>query len=178
MLRIGRVPAAAFISAIGLLAACGDGGSGPDENPLEAYIGTYVLTPAPTMTCNLGAIGDATITIDTVEVVDIVGASSLELRVPARATGDAFPVQRFESEFQVSADGDGGFTGGQDLEVEVATGLVTIQGDGEMSIAGEFEDDDTFVATIDATFAVALGNGTPDYCSAISALLVTGSRVD
>ena len=159
--------------------ACGgDDGTDPDDNRLEAFIGTYTLTPAPTMTCDLGALGDATVTIDTVEVVD-AGSDFLDLRVPARASGDAFPVQRFDAEFEVSADQDGDFTGGEPLEVDFSTGVGTIHGDGLVSITGQFSgDEETFGALINASFAVAFGDNDPTDCTEISALLVTGTRVD
>lgn len=177
MFRSNGLTAVAFLSLLAV-AACGDDdGTDPGENPLEAFVGVYALSPAPTMTCDLGAVGDATITIDTVEVVD-AGASSLDLRVPGRATSDVFPAQRFETEFQIAADEDGDFTGGQDLEVDVPAGITTLHGDGDMSLTGQFSDDETFGALINASFAVALGDATPTDCTEISALLVTGTRID
>lgn len=155
--------------------ACGgdDDGTGPDD-PLEFFLGTYTLAPAPTMTCDVEPFGEVVLTINELEVYD-VSNDSIDVRVPVTMTSDFIEDDTFEFEFEMAADADGGFSGTLPLDVEVPAGGFTAHGDGVFNATGEFIDDDTFEALVSAGFSIAIGDGAETDCSAVAST-ITGTR--
>jgi hypothetical protein len=176
MLRPSRVLAPILTLAL-LLPACGDDdddGTGPDGFDPEDLIGTFVLSPEPSMTCDLSTLGTATITIDTVEVTDAT-EDSVYVRLPLLIE-TALVDMRNDVEFALGLDLDAQtFGGGTDLDIDAPVGFTTVHGDGQMSVIGEFDDAESFDMSVSSDLDVAVGDGTPVPCSSID-LDVTGTR--
>ena len=170
-------PLALLLTPLTLLTACGEDSTDPGIG-IEAFIGTYALDPTIQMECPLGDFGDAEVSVDTIEVTD-ASEDSLYLRLPLHVTTSGIGEldTNVDAEFAIAVTGSDGFDGDAPVSMSIPVGPTFVNGQGTVSVDGEFTGDDEFSADITASFNTWIGGGTPSACTPV-AVDVIGTRVE